>query len=241
MHSDEMEDIAEATMRGYRCTLWCGLSLGRHVTDGTSVCMTSMFVPDPVIQYTIHTDSKAAQNLSKALQRFSKETLRSVFGRTLKQATPSLLVWASCTWMYTSSGCGVSTKYPLKQSPPRVSYRGLSRLAPISTIRIRSRPVVRVSMAVWRDSLSEMKKAISFTDNIVGGVIPREFISSCEKGFKSMMEKGQLIGAPLVNVITINDGVHQLTLLMSRSREACRGAWATGEGQPVYPRAHYEG
>ena len=34
----------------------------------------------------------------------------------------------------------------------------------------------------------------TFTDNIVGGVIPREFISSCEKGFKSMMEKGQLIG-----------------------------------------------
>jgi elongation factor G len=41
----------------------------------------------------------------------------------------------------------------------------------------------------------------------VGGAIPREFIPSCDKGFKKMLEKGELIGAPVVNIrCGINDG-----------------------------------
>ena len=46
-----------------------------------------------------------------------------------------------------------------------------------------------------------------FVDQIVGGAIPREFISSCDKGFKKSLEKGTLVGAPITGVkITINDG-----------------------------------
>ena len=68
-----------------------------------------------------------------------------------------------------------------------------------------------------------------FVDNIVGGVIPREFISSCQKGFKSMMDKGQLIGSPIVNVrVTINDGAaHAVDSSDVAFQEAARGAWRT--------------
>jgi elongation factor G len=46
-----------------------------------------------------------------------------------------------------------------------------------------------------------------FVDQIVGGAIPREFITSCDKGFKKSMEKGPLAGAPITGVrVTINDG-----------------------------------
>jgi elongation factor G len=46
-----------------------------------------------------------------------------------------------------------------------------------------------------------------FVDNIVGGAIPREFISSCDKGFAKSLEKGSLSGSPITGVkITINDG-----------------------------------
>ena len=50
-------------------TLWTGS------TDGTvNLTLTSMHVPEPVIHYTIKlTDRKGEQNLSKALQRFTKE------------------------------------------------------------------------------------------------------------------------------------------------------------------------
>ncbi|MCA9493880.1 MAG: elongation factor G, partial [Myxococcales bacterium] len=53
----------------------------------------------------------------------------------------------------------------------------------------------------------EEGKHYEFDDKIVGGVIPREFIPSCDKGFQAMLEKGQLIGAPVTGVkMTINDG-----------------------------------
>ncbi|HEY8375765.1 MAG TPA: elongation factor G, partial [Nannocystis sp.] len=46
-----------------------------------------------------------------------------------------------------------------------------------------------------------------FVDNIVGGKIPREFIPSCDNGFRQAMERGVLIGFPVVGVeVEINDG-----------------------------------
>jgi elongation factor G len=46
-----------------------------------------------------------------------------------------------------------------------------------------------------------------FVDKITGGSIPREFISSCDKGFKACLAKGSLIGSPITGVrLTINDG-----------------------------------
>jgi elongation factor G len=48
-----------------------------------------------------------------------------------------------------------------------------------------------------------------FVDNIVGGVIPREYIGSCDKGFQKSLEKGSLCGAPITGVrCVINDGAY---------------------------------
>ena len=66
-----------------------------------------------------------------------------------------------------------------------------------------------------------------FVDEIVGGVIPREYIPSCDKGFQSMLAKGQLIGAPVTNIkITINDGAyHAVDSSDAAFQEAARGAF----------------
>ena len=40
-----------------------------------------------------------------------------------------------------------------------------------------------------------------FVDDIVGGSIPREFISACDKGFQEAIKKGSLIGFPVVGVV----------------------------------------
>jgi elongation factor G len=51
------------------------------------------------------------------------------------------------------------------------------------------------------------EKDYEFVDAIKGGAIPNEYIPSCDKGFRRAMEKGSLIGAPVVGVkMTINDG-----------------------------------
>ena len=41
------------------------------------------------------------------------------------------------------------------------------------------------------------KEGLEFNNAIVGGIIPKEFIPSIEKGFKSAMSNGPLAGFPL--------------------------------------------
>jgi elongation factor G len=52
-------------------------------------------------------------------------------------------------------------------------------------------------------------ETFEFVNDIVGGVIPREYIPGCEKGFKTAIEEGRLIGAPIVGVrVVLNDGAY---------------------------------
>jgi elongation factor G len=229
MHSDEMEDITEAHAGDIVALFGVDCRSGDTFTDGTvNVSMTSMFVPDPVIQYTIKTDTKAAQNLSKALQRFSKED-------------PTFRVWSDPeTGDTIIAGMGelhldvyierMRREYgvPVETSPPRVSYREtITEETPFNYLHKKqtggSGQYGRVAGIIQTNDEGEFQ----FVDKIVGGVIPREFISSCEKGFRSMMDKGQLIGAPIVNVsVMVNDGAaHAVDSSDVAFQEACRGAW----------------
>jgi elongation factor G len=53
----------------------------------------------------------------------------------------------------------------------------------------------------------ELGTGYVFESAIVGGNVPKEFIPSVEKGFRMMMEKGPLVGFPLVDVkVTLLDG-----------------------------------
>jgi elongation factor G len=66
-----------------------------------------------------------------------------------------------------------------------------------------------------------------FDDQITGGAIPREFIPSVEKGFRSMLAKGALLGATVTGVsVTLNDGAaHSVDSSDIAFQEAARGAW----------------
>jgi len=75
MHADQMEDI-ETIPAGYIGALFgidCA-SGDTFVSPGLNLTMTSMFVPDPVISLAIVPKDNTSQiNMSKALNRFSKE------------------------------------------------------------------------------------------------------------------------------------------------------------------------
>ena len=75
MHADQMEDM-EAVPAGYIGALFgieCA-SGDTFVSPGVNLTMTSMYVPEPVISLAIvPKDNKAQINMSKALNRFTKE------------------------------------------------------------------------------------------------------------------------------------------------------------------------
>jgi elongation factor G len=66
-----------------------------------------------------------------------------------------------------------------------------------------------------------------FLDSIKGGAIPREFIVSVEKGFKSMIPKSPRLGVPVVNLrVAIDDGqAHAVDSSDIAFQEAARGAF----------------
>ena len=64
-------------------------------------------------------------------------------------------------------------------------------------------------------------------DQIRGGVIPRQFIPSVEKGMRAMLAEGRKIGAPVVNVrVVLNDGnSHSVDSSDVAFQEAAKAAW----------------
>jgi len=75
MHSDDKEDITEASAGDICAMFGIDCNSGDTFTDGTiNVAMTSMFVPKPVISVAIKAKDSANEiNMSKALNRFTKE------------------------------------------------------------------------------------------------------------------------------------------------------------------------
>jgi elongation factor G len=62
---------------------------------------------------------------------------------------------------------------------------------------------VKIKFEPRRDGKNELE----FVDNVVGGVVPRNFIPAVEKGLRDCIEKGVLAGYPVVSLkATLHDG-----------------------------------
>jgi elongation factor G len=237
MHADQMEDIDSSAPGDIVAMFGIDCNSGDTFTDGTlSVAMTSMYVPEPVISLTVTPkDQKGQANMSKALRRFTKEdpTFRvsadPETGETIIAGMGELHLDVYIERMKREYSAEVVT------SPPRVAYREtITKRTDYAYTHKKqtggSGQFGRIAgfMEPWEEG------AFQFVDEITGGVVPREYIPSVEKGFRSMMAKGQLIGAPVTNVsFTLNDGgFHAVDSSDAAFQEAARGAW-----REFYPKA----
>ncbi len=240
MHSDEMEDIEVSTPGDIVAMFGIDCNSGDTFTDGKlNFALSSMYVPDPVISLTVTPkDNKAQANMSKALRRFTKEdpTFRvsadPESGETIIAGMGELHLDVYIERMKREYGAEVIT------SPPRVAYRETitKRVEYAYTHKKQTGGSGQFGrIAGFMEPCED--EAFKFNDEIVGGVVPREYIPSVEKGFKSMLAKGQLIGAQVVNVaITLNDGgFHAVDSSDAAFQEAARGAWREffGKAGPV--------
>jgi elongation factor G len=236
MHADQMEDIDTAHAGDIVALFGVDCHSGDTFTNGKfDVTMTSMHVPNPVIHYTITADSKFTQNLSKALQRFSKEDPTFRVGSDPETGETIISGMGELHLDVYIERMRREYQVPVTSSPPRVAYReAVTARAEFNYLHKKqtggSGQYGRV--AGYIEPLEEGE--YEFVDKIKGGVIPREFISSCDKGFKSMLDKGPLIGQPVTGVrVLINDGnSHAVDSSDVAFQEAARGAWRT-----AFPKA----
>ena len=237
MHADEMEDIDVAGAGDIVAMFGIDCNSGDTFTDGTvNVAMTSMHVPDSVISLTVNPkDSKAQTNMSKALRRFTKEdpTFRvsadPETGETIIAGMGELHLDVYIERMKREYSAEVVT------SPPRVAYRETitKRVDFAYTHKKQTGGSGQYGkVAGFLEPYADGQ--YFFADEIVGGAIPREFIPAVDKGFQSMLPKGQLIGAQVTGVkVTLNDGgAHAVDSSDIAFQEAARGAW-----RETYPKA----
>ncbi|MCQ2611368.1 MAG: elongation factor G [Treponema sp.] len=210
MNAAAMEDITEGVPGDIVALFGVDCASGDTFTSGgLNLSMASMYVPNPVISLSIKPkDKNAAAQMGKAINRFTKEdpTFQSYMdpesGETIIKGMGELHLAVYVERMKREYKCEVET------GAPQVAYReSITAQADFNYTHKKqtggSGQYGRV--AGFIEPITE--KDYEFVDMIKGGAIPNEYIPSCDKGFKKAIEKGTLIGFPIVGVkVTINDG-----------------------------------
>lgn len=236
MHAENMEDINEAGAGDIVALFGIDCASGDTFCDPKlNFSMTSMFVPNPVISLSVSPkDKAAADRMAKALNRFTKEdpTFRTHVdpesNQTIVQGMGELHLEVYIERMKREYKADVET------GRPQVAYReAITKQADFNYTHKKqtggSGQFGRVA-----GFIEPCEEEYVFEDKIKGGVIPNEYIPSCDKGFHACLREGSLIGFPITGVkITINDGQYHPV----DSSDAAFQSAAIGAFREVYPKA----
>ncbi|KAK0547299.1 Elongation factor G, mitochondrial [Tilletia horrida] len=215
MHSNDMEDVEEigpgeiCAMFGVEC------SSGDTFTDGsTSLSMSSMFVPDPVISLSIKPEGKESANFSRGLNRFQKEdpTFRvhvdKESGETIISGMGELHLEIYVERLRREYNV------PCVTGKPRVAFRETitSKSAFTYTHKKQTGGAGQFGRVMgYIEPMGvdeETGKDVAFDNRVVGGSIPSGYFPACEKGFHDALEKGLLSGHPVTGVrFVLEDGL----------------------------------
>ncbi len=240
MHADQMEDIDQIPAGFIGALFGIDCASGDTFTSPElRLTMTSMFVPEPVISLSIvPKDNKAQINMSKALNRFTKEdpTFRSFVneetGQTIIEGMGELHLEVYVERMRREYKAEVET------GQPQVAYREtITQSADFNYTHKKqtggSGQYGRIAGFIEPTTEADFV----FDNKVTGGAIPTVFIPACEKGFRACLAKGPLMGFPVAGVkVTINDGAsHAVDSSDMAFQAAARGAFREGyhKAKPV--------
>jgi elongation factor G len=240
MHSNQMEDITAAAAGDIVAMFGIECASGDTFTDeSVQVAMTSMHVPAPVISLSIKPkDQKAQDNLSKALGRFVREDptfhagVDQESGETVISGMGELHLDVYVQRMAREYNCEVET------GQPQVAYREtISQRADFTYTHKKQTGGSGQygKVAGYLEPLGEGAEAgFEFLNEVRGGAIPTEYLPAVEKGFRSCLDKGRLIGFPVLGLrVCVNDGqAHSVDSSEIAFQAAARGAF-----REAYPRA----
>ncbi|RLB17552.1 MAG: elongation factor G [Deltaproteobacteria bacterium] len=240
MHADEMEDIERAGAGEIVALFGVDCYSGDTFTDGQlNYSMSTMFVPEPVISMTIvPSDNKAQGNMSKALNRFTREdpTFRTHVdaesGETIISGMGELHLDVYVERMKREFQAEVVTGIP------QVAYREtITAKAEFDYTHKKQTGGAGQFGRVAGFMEPSKDGSYVFVNEVKGGAIPTEFIASVDKGFQSCLRKGALLGFPVAGMqVTVNDGkAHSVDSSERAFTQAAVGAFrqAYNKARPV--------
>ena len=220
MHSDQLEDIEAAGAGEILAMFGVECATGDTFTSdpALNLGMSSMFVPEPVISYSIKpVDQKNLANFSKALHNFSREdpTFRTAVDPETNEQIISGMgeLHLDVYIQLLKREYGVETR----TSPPRVNFRE-TIAAPRTPFNFlhkkQSGGAGQFARVIgYVEPLSDIEggeapaAGFEFVNGLVGNNIPPEYVPACEKGFREAMAKGAQIGHPVQGVrVVLTDG-----------------------------------
>jgi elongation factor G len=242
MHADRREDILEVRAGDIGAVL--GLKetfTGDTLCDNKKIILENISFPEPVISIAIEPKSNADQEkMGEALRKLAEEdpTFRvrsdENTGQTIISGMGELHLDILVDRMLREF------RIQANIGKPRVAYR--------ESI---TRPVAKVDHKYVKQSgghgqyghvvislePGERGSGILFENKIVGGAIPKEYISAVEKGIKEAADSGVLAGYPVVDMkITLFDGsYHEVDSSEMAFKMAASMAFKEGvqRGSPV--------
>ena len=239
MHSNQTEDV-DAVPAGHIGAMFgidCA-SGDTFVSPDVNYSMMAMHVMDPVISLSITPkDNKAQINMSKALNRFTKEdpTFKTYVdhetGDTIIQGMGELHLEVYVERMKREYNAEVTT------GQPRVAYREtITRKAPFNYTHKKQTGGAGQFGRV-AGFIEPTEEEFEFVNKITGGRIPTQYIPACEKGFEGCLVKGPSLEFPVTGIkVTLEDGAyHAVDSSEMAFQSAARGGFleAYNKAKPV--------
>nr|NJM01537.1 elongation factor G [Desulfobacula sp.] len=239
MHSNQMEDV-EAVPAGHIGAMFgieCA-SGDTFVSPQINYTLLSMHIMEPVISLSIvPKDNKAQINMSKALNRFTKEdpTFKTYVdhetGDTIIQGMGELHLEVYVERMKREYGAEVVT------GQPRVAYRETITQKALYNYTHKKQTGGAGQYGRVSGFIEPCEEDFLFVNKVTGGRIPTNYIPACEHGFKGCMEKGPKLEFPVTGIkVTLEDGAyHAVDSSDMAFKAAARGGFleAYAKAKPV--------
>ncbi len=213
MHANSREEIKE--VRAGDIAAAVGL---KDVTTGDTLCdlkniivLERMEFPEPVISVAVEPKTKADQEkMGIALQKLAQEDpsfrvhTDEESGQTIISGMGELHLDIIVDRMKREF------KVEANVGAPQVAYRETIRKSVEAEGKFVRQSGGRGQYGhVWLriEPLTDSEENYEFVNEIVGGVVPREYIPAVDKGIQEAMESGVIAGYPVVDVkVTLYDG-----------------------------------
>jgi elongation factor G len=211
MHANSREDVQEAAAGEIVAAVGLDATTGDTLSDEKApIILEKLEFPEPVISMAIEPKTKKDQEkLSQVLNKFMKED--PTFKTTVDQETGQVLIHGMGELHLEIMVDRMKREYGVEVNvgKPQVAYKETIRRKAVAEGKFirQSGGRGQYGHAIIEIEPLERGQGFVFENAIVGGIIPKEFIPSVEKGVREAMQSGVVAGYPVVDVkVKLFDG-----------------------------------